>query len=414
MASRRFVVALLVIAAGAFALRAAYILTVTRHETAVYDNIHYINQAKIVGGGEGFVTLLEDTENADHPPLTVIALAPVARFTGNNETAMRFAVAMAGVTAVVLVGLLGRAVAGPRVGLLAAGIAALYPNLWANDGLVMSEAFAAATVAATILLAYRLARAPSMGLAATAGGACGLAMLARSELALLLPLVVLPALLRLPRLAGWRRLRLAAVTVVAAVVIVSPWVVYNLARFDERVLLSTGDGPVLAGANCDAVYGGELLGFWDADCARDAVDTDGNRARAASEQRRQGLEYLSEHTTRLPVVVAARLGRTFSAYRPLQMFDINEMEGRPRGVSLLGLVAYWALVPLAVFGAVLVHRGRVTTLLPLLGPVVLVALVTAATYGIVRFRVPAEVSLVVLGAVGADGLLARAGAARPA
>ncbi len=44
-----------------------------------------------------------------------------------------------GIATVAIIGLVGRRVGGNRVGLIAAGVAAVYPNLWINDGLVMSE-----------------------------------------------------------------------------------------------------------------------------------------------------------------------------------------------------------------------------------------------------------------------------------
>ena len=40
----------------------------------------------------------------------------------------------------------------------------------------------------------------------------------------------------------------------ASVLVVAPWVVYNMTRFDEPMFLSTNDGLALAGSNCDPVY----------------------------------------------------------------------------------------------------------------------------------------------------------------
>ncbi len=36
--------------------------------------------------------------------------------------------------------------------------------------------------------------------------------------------------------------------------VVSPWVVYNLSRFDKRVTISTGLGQTLLAANCSDTY----------------------------------------------------------------------------------------------------------------------------------------------------------------
>ena len=74
------------------------------------------------------------------------------------------------------------------------------------------------------------------------------------------------------------------------------------------------------------------------------------------------------------------------------------------------MLALYLMVPLAIVGAVALRRsGRPLRLL--LAPVVLVTLVGALSYGSTRFRVAAEIPIVVLGAValtaGWDRLRAR-------
>ena len=406
MGARRFLVALLVICAGAFVLRAVYVLTVTQDETVAYDAFYYQSEAETVGRGKGFITPFGGEDNADHPPLTVLTLAPVARATDGSEIAMRMTIALAGVGVVALIGLVGREVAGARAGLLAAGIAALYPNLWMNDGLLMAETFAALMVAGTLYATLLLIREPSWRHALGAGVGCGLAMLARGELALLVPLVVLPAVFLLRRTARADQFRLAGVVVVAAVVVVTPWVAYNFSRFERPVFLSNGDGGVLLGANCDDVYSGDGIGYWSITCSADVPVKGRDKSEVSDLQREKAFEYIGDHLGRLPVVVAARVGRTWSLYAPGQSADLAVGEGRPHGLSLIGVALFWLLVPLAVIG-VLRLRGN-PALVPLLGLFVLVTLVAAAFYGAVRFRVPAEVSLCVLAGVGVDRLMARA------
>jgi hypothetical protein len=85
----------------------------------------------------------------------------------------------------------------------------------------------------------------------------------------------------------------------------------------------------------------------------------------------------------------------------------NENEGRPYWASIAGLAFFYPMVVLAVGGAVVLARRRVP-LLPLLAPIVIATLTAAAFYGLVRFRVPAEVSLVALAAVAIDFVIARA------
>ena len=83
------------------------------------------------------------------------------------------------------------------------------------------------------------------------------------------------------------------------------------------------------------------------------------------------------------------------------MADLAVLDGRPKSVSVAGLVFFYVFIPPAIVGAVLLRRRRVT-LIPLLGQFAQVTIVAAAFYGIVRFRVPAEVALVVLVAIALD------------
>ena len=111
--------------------------------------------------------------------------------------------ALIGALVVLMVGLLGRRLGGGRVGLIAALIAAVYPNMWIPDALLFPEPIARLCVLAALLLALRCRVRPSTLVLLGLGAACGLAALARSELLLLLPLLAIPQAWRLRR-AGWR------------------------------------------------------------------------------------------------------------------------------------------------------------------------------------------------------------------
>lgn len=381
-----------------------YIVTVTRDRTISYDEFFYRGEARNIADGAGFDLPRGGTlalGAGEHPPLTGTALVPAAWFT-DNELGMRFTMAVAGVGVVVVTGLVARMLGGPRVGLLAAGIAAVYPNLWMNDGLVLAESLTALATAAVILLTYRLMRVPTWPIAAGAGLACAAATLSRGELVLLLPLLVVPAVLFIKGLTVTTKLRLVAVALLAAALVVAPWEAYLLSRYEEPAFISYGEGGVLGGANCSATYSGPFLGFWIGLCA----PSRGEPSVAAARNRRRGLDYMRDHLTALPLVATARVGRLWSVYRPFQMADLNEAEGRPKWASLAGWAMFWPLVALAAAGVVVLRRRRVA-LLPLLVPIVVVTLDAAAFYGLVRFRVPAEVSIVVLAAIGLDALATR-------
>jgi 4-amino-4-deoxy-L-arabinose transferase-like glycosyltransferase len=309
---------------------------------------------------------------------------------------------------VVLIALIARTVAGDRAALLAAVIAALYPNLWMNDGLIMSETLATGAVALAILLAYRLGRQPTWPNAAWLGAAIGIAMLARAELGLLLLFMVLPVAWFASALTVGRRLVLFVVACAGALVVVSPWLIANLTRFDEPVLFSTNDGLTICGANNDGSWYGDGTGLW-ANQGCGAYDEPLRKlgleaSTLSNDLRQQGLDYIGDHLDRLPVVVVARVARVWSLYAPGYMADYNRGEGREVWASWLGFASFWLLVPFTVAGAVILRRRKVP-ITPLMAQFVLVTFTAAVIYGLVRFRVPAEVSIVVLSAVAVDRLV---------
>ena len=79
-------------------------------------------------------------------------------------------------------------------------------------------------------------------------------------------------------------------------------------------------------------------------------------------------------------------------------------EGVPRGVVWSGYAVYLLVLPLAAWGAIALRR-RGVRLYPMLAPLVLVMITVIISFGIFRFRMPADVALVVLGGVGIDALL---------
>jgi 4-amino-4-deoxy-L-arabinose transferase-like glycosyltransferase len=401
---------------AALALRVGYVALVKHDEPRKGDQIYYNVAADQLARGNWFTDPRDGTETAQHPPLTAIALTPTSWVgeqldpDGDHVLSQRLTMAVFGAGVVALIGLVGRTVAGERAGLIAAAIAALYPNLWMNDGLIMSETLATGAVAVAILLAYRFGRTTRWQDAAWLGVACGIAMLARAELGLLLPIMVLPVALFARALTVGRRLVLFLVSCGAALLVVSPWLLANLTRFDEPVLFSTNDGLTVCGANNDGSYYGRGTGLWALEpCGaylQPLSELGLEASTLSNDLRRKGLDYLADHLDRLPVVVVARVARVWSAYAPGYMAEYNLGEGREEWASWLGFAAFWVLVPFTVAGAVSLRRRRVP-ITPLVAQFVIVTVTAAAVYGLVRFRVPAEVSIVTLSAVAADRALAR-------
>jgi 4-amino-4-deoxy-L-arabinose transferase-like glycosyltransferase len=334
------------------------------------------------GGGGVLVT-------AEHPPGWPLLLSLSSLLGANGWAAHRLVQSAVAGVAVIALGLLGRRVAGERVGLLAAGLGAAYPMLVWTDGSLMSETLYGLWVAAILLLAYELLEHPSAGRGLALGAVVGLAGLTRVEGFLFLPLVGLPA----AWLAGRRRSRTMALMCAAVALVAAPWTIRNWSVFDRPVFGSTGQGIVLAGANCSPTYRfGEELGTWQSECI--SRPRKRNEATESARWTREGLEYAGEHPGRLPLVVVARFVRTWN-------FAPRTATEGPRGpvrVLQLGLVAYYPLLVLAGYGLLLLRRHG-QRLFVLMGPAAVVTITTLLGHGYFRFRYSAELSIVTLAAV---------------
>jgi peptidoglycan/LPS O-acetylase OafA/YrhL/4-amino-4-deoxy-L-arabinose transferase-like glycosyltransferase len=439
--ARSFRVQLGVIAALGLVLRVVYIVAAKRDQTLATtdvfpgDQFYYSRAADALAEGEGFVTPWHDisvelglvpldsvpAHAADHPPLTAIVAAPASFLPGGRGEHLfeqLFVMAVVGAAVIVMIGLLGREVANRTVGLVAAALAALYPGFWINDGLVMAESLTTLLVAGALWAAFRYRREPSARVAGERGLWIGLAGLARAESLLLGLLVAVPVMWAAHR--DWAaRVRRTAVVAVVAVVAITPWVVPNLVRFDEPVVMSTNDGQTLIGANSPQTYEGDAIGFWSLEYQQELApgipELEGADASVRSRiWRDEAFDFIGDHLGDQPRVMGARLGRLWGVYRPLQMAVWNTGEGREVWASNLAFVSFWVLAPLGAVGWWRLGRGstRRAGRWPLTAMSLHVSIVGAAFYGIPRFRVPADVAFVVCAAIGIRWL-ASLGTCRP-
>jgi len=205
---------------------------------------------------------------------------------------------------------------------------------------------------------------------------------------------------------------------IAGACVVVPWVASNMVRFQEPTFISTGTGGALAAASCDGVYYGKFIGYY-ANCFTGpwpGPEFDESERDAAP--RRVAREYIESHLDRLPIVVAARVGRLWAVFKPGQTTWLDWwLEGRGRAPSYIGLFSYYLLMPFAIVGVVVLRRRRVP-ILPLLSVAVIATIAAAVTFGVTRYRAPAEVAIVVAAGVGASAagtwLRSRARPDRPA
>jgi 4-amino-4-deoxy-L-arabinose transferase-like glycosyltransferase len=376
------------IAAGGLAVRLVYVLVLTPHLRGLGDASYYHGLANALADGRGFVNPATGTATALHPPLFALLLTPSSLLGLDSCNAHRVLVCLIGTATILAVGLLARLVASERAGLLAAGIAALSPVLISADSAVMSESLLGLLVVLAALAAYR-------GRGLLLGAVIGLAVLTRGEAIVLLPLLL-----------PWREPKRAGLVVLACAVVLVPWTIRNATTFEKPVLLSTNDGGLVAGANCPSTYRGHDIGSWDIRCVPTAPAKD--ESVASANARRQGVDYARDHASRIPLVLAARLGRTFELLQPVRQAE--QAEGRAKALEVAGAVFWFALLPFGAYGIVLLRR-RGVPVMPLLAPFAVALAATLAGYGVPRFRHPADVALVVLAGVALDGLIAASGSA---
>jgi len=396
-----------VIAGFGLFVRLAFVLGITRFDEPVGDQLYYSAQALTNARGNWFEQpFAQGMPAADHPPLTSLLLTPITWLTkssGSFLTAQRLMMVVIGVASIVIVAMIGRLLAGERVGLFAAVITAVYANVWVNDGLIMAETPTFFLLAITMLVALMYRRQHHRKYLVGLGATSGLLALTRPELLLVTVLLVF-FVIGVHRADDVKqRLRCAAIVLIASLIVIAPWVLWNQSRFSDSVYISTNDGLTLAGANCDSTYYNDI-GSWDIWCAYEtSIPKDADASVASALMRHDGLSYWNDHITRYPVVAAARIARVLSVGFIGSNNNAATFEGRPKWVSLLGVLQFWLIIFAAAFGLrKLANRIDQIILLVLLPMIVLVAMVANAY---VRFRLPAEVGLIVLAAIGLNHLL---------
>jgi peptidoglycan/LPS O-acetylase OafA/YrhL len=407
------------IALASFASRVAAFGTATARNPGNGDPFYYHAQANMLADGLGFGQPIEWLTNgrfvatAIHPPLFTLWLTPASLVGARGFLSHKVLAALAGVGVVVVAGLLARRLAGPRAGLLAAGLAALYPDLWVIDGTLWPEGLYTLAVGLALLAAYRWRDRPTFGRAALVGAGVGAAILTRGEALLLLPMLCLPL--------AWSGRKVAArwalhgvVMAVVALGLLAPWTIRNLMTFDRPVPVSTNSEEVLYYANCPDAYAGPLIGYWSFGCqqrARQArvdrglpPDPPGDEAERSAAWGRLGRRYALDHKDRWPAVVTARLTRMWDVQHSDNNVAALAIEGRPHDWGERGLWIYRLVLVPGLIG-LYVARRRGVAVWPLVSMIAMVTLTAVYAYGHVRFRTVADLVLVVGAAVAVDALL---------
>lgn len=216
----------------------------------VDDARAYARIARALSEGEGYTQgrnfeYLQSASNYQPGlPLFVTGIYEVRG--GVDEETARIVLALLSSVAIVFAFLIGRRLAGPTAGLIAAAATAAYPALLEYTGMLMTEPVGTALLSGMLLLYLRAREGTRAWPWAATGVAIGALAMLRPEY--LLFVGVLPVLALLPWRGdpgGRRRLGRAALMAGCALLVVLPWTVRNYVAFDRVVPISTGGGQVL-------------------------------------------------------------------------------------------------------------------------------------------------------------------------
>ena len=340
-----------------------------------------------------------EVPTALHPPLFPLLLAAVSKVLASSVDAHRVVSAVVGSATVFAMGLLGRRLLGDIEGLAVASLVAVYPNVWILDGLVMSETL------------FGLVIAPSCSWLPTRGEIVVVRSRpvgsARWLVSRALPRRGHPLVAAHARAAdllrstiSWRR-RMAALALATVVVLAcrhrgrcTTFPASNT-RFSSRRRRWLAARPHQLRF---ATYHGDRVAYWYEGCHTTLRPT-GYWDESVFRDRgsHEASAYVRRHLGELPRVLALRVARQWELFRPLQnarLATAYDNDHRSLGSAVLGLAAYYALVPIGVWGLVVMRR-RGIALWPLVSLLVVVTATAALSYGTVRFRLPAELALIV-------------------
>ncbi len=391
-------------------VRVAFAISIWSHGLTA-DAQFFHGSAAFIANGKGYETLAGHP-TANHPPVFPLLLAFFDIVGLHSIGQQRIAVSILTGAGVLLLGLVGREVAGPTVGIVGAAIAAASPDWFQPSGILMSESVYVVVISAILLVALHCIRHPVVWRFGALGLLIAIAILIRSEAIDFTLLLGIPAVLIAT--GDWRsRLRTGTALVVGLLLVLTPWLVRNEIQLGGASL-STNGGVTLSGSYCPAALNPNdpTYGSFNTACAIDedilllkhSRPPDGAKTytevtlnRAATSRAEA---FALDHVNDLPGVIAARELSVWGFGNQAFQLSLATDEGRIPGYERAGTIVYWVLLPFVVVGTVVLARFSWRRLVVVVVPLVVVALNAALFYGSTRMRTAAEPSLAVLAAIG--------------
>ena len=168
----------------------------------------------------------------------------------------------------------------------------------------------------------------------------------------------------------------------ALALVLAPWVVGDAIKMHEPTI-STLSSAAPAGANCDVTYSGPEIGWWDYKCTHPELLNKLSEAQYARRITRYGLSYGVGHMNRLPVVLAARFGRTWGLWDPVNAAKLERVQSRNYNWQLFTVAGLAGDARRRARGwRILARRHRPIAML--IAPAVMTTVITLAGYGNTR------------------------------
>jgi 4-amino-4-deoxy-L-arabinose transferase-like glycosyltransferase len=390
---RGFVIAAVVLG---LAIRIVYVL-VTRHHVLTGDEPEYDLEGRLIAAGHVFWTTTPYGilhASAWKAPGYPAWIGFWYWLVGHHVLAVRLVQAFIGIPVIVLTWLLARRLFGPRVAILSAFVVAIFPMVWQYEELYFSESLSTPLTLLALLLLLTGPRTRQRAL--LAGLVIGVSLLIRPSDVLLLA----GAVVAWWATVGWRRgTALAALTVLAAVIVVAPWT-YRNSRVEHGFLpISLQDAAAYGTFNRDSAnnpvrpYEWQLLPPSDANLI-DRRHPLGDLA-LRSKLLKAARSYISAHPASLAEAFYWNgLTRLWDVRRPTRALDDARLENRNLTIARIGLGMYYGLLPLALVGLWRARRRR-----DLVRPVLAIALAASIVFTSdsgTRYRTTLEPLIVVL------------------
>jgi hypothetical protein len=277
--------------------------------------------------------------------------------------------------------------------------------MWVNVLHLHTEILFTLLVVCALLLADSVRRRPLPALLAGLGFVLGLATLARPNGLFVAAAIGLWLAVTGVRTRGWRGLAPAALTGVATLTVVAPWIVWIHQEVGVVAPVTTQGGPVLAGYYSPRLLdwrGTHYWGAWDVSRVGEILHASPDEATYYRNGQEAGLRFVRERPGDSAGLVVMRVARYFDLYWqqegriPLQWFPSEW-----KGVNIACTVGWWIAAALALLGLSRLRARNGGTLAPLLpGLLVFAALAGSAILlgATPRLRAPSEPVVVVLAA----------------